>query len=92
VFKLDYGYAPSGGMNVTISATGKNAEGKSMTYQQVIYLPFGHSQAEFKLNVDPSYYATGYKLKYTMDSEYGYAEIGYYNDIEGTVQNEKRQH
>jgi len=33
-----------------------------MTYQQVIYLPFGHSQAEFKLNVDPSYYATGYKL------------------------------
>jgi len=89
VFKLDYGYAPSGGMNVTISATGKNAEGKSMTYQQVIYLPFGHSQAEFKLNVDPSYYATGYKLKYTMDSEYGYAEIGYYNDIEGTVQNEK---
>ncbi|RXE59077.1 Ig-like domain-containing protein [Acetivibrio mesophilus] len=88
VFRLGSGVAPSGGMNVTISAIGKTAEGKSMTYQQVINIPFGQNQADFGLKVDPSYYGSGYKLMYTMASEHGYAENGYYNE-ERTVQNEK---
>lgn len=86
-FRLPSGVAPQGGMDVTISAEGRTAEGRNEYWQQVVRVPFGENQAVYELKVDPNYYGSGYKLKYTIESSYGYAENGYYNDA-GTVQND----
>ena len=88
VFELGSGVAPAGGIDVTITAEGRSAERRAVSYQETINIPFGQNQSNFELKVDPSYFDLGYTLKYTMDAVYGYAETGYYNDS-GTVQNQK---
>lgn len=87
VFELGSGVAPAGGIDVTITAGGRSVEGRTVSYQEVVNIPFGLNRSNFELKVDPSHFASGYYLKYTMDSVYGYAETGYYND-NGTVQNQ----
>jgi len=88
VFELGSGVAPSGGINVTITAEGRSAEARTVSFQDTVNIPFGQNMTTYELKVDPSYFGSGYTIKYTMNSAYGYAETGYYSD-KGTVQNQK---
>ncbi len=75
--KLQSGKAPEGGIKVTISADGTK-------FSTDVTIPYGTSIAEYDLKLDPNKFGNGYKVKYSVDSKYGYVSTGYHS-VNGTV-------